>query len=211
MKVIRVIKSRLEFNKEEHRGGLRLRKMNEKYEYETPFYHIENSKLYLHKSLKTVGIAEKNDLIIIQELANEEEMKIPYANNIENFNFNNPKIIHLKHSLKAQSFEIFKLVEKDNEFELYLNYEGKSFFIGHPSRDNYKIANLKINQVVCFQINGKIVSTMSSRLETKYVEHNYTLEYIGEIDDIVSSEQEMLKKLFPPKYSKQVDERKILY
>lgn len=76
-------------------------------------------------------------------------------------------------------FYIFEL-KKAALLELHLKY---GFFeIGLPSRENFKICELKKEEPVEIRINGKLDHSMSSGRQRQFKEQLYVFHYLGDFD-----------------------------
>jgi hypothetical protein len=71
--------------------------------------------------------------------------------------------------------------KKEDTLEVHLNWD--YWTIGNPERENFKICELKIQQPVEININGKRDFSMTGRRARTFVEKNIILEYLGSIDE----------------------------
>ena len=104
--------------------------------------------------------------------------------------------------------EIFKIQKvRSNFYELSLNYKNNSW-IGSPERNNHKIGDLLVGQIVRYQLNGK-----SDFKERNFFEFDYHFELLGQATSVKFRKVEELVQLKQIRNEnfKFINERKILH
>jgi len=126
---------------------------------------------------------------------------------------NNKTVFAFQQTNTPKTFELFK-IKKTNEdlYELFLDYTGNDLKIGFPKRDNHKIADLKPNKPIRYQINGKSDFTLTGRKERSFQEFDFIIEWIGQAHQLEFRELNKLdtNKNIPIEQAKRIDERKRL-
>lgn len=110
-------------------------------------------------------------------------------------------------------FEIFKIRQTPEGFDLCLDYANTRWYIGRPYRANYKLSNLLVGKPVRVTINGKRDFSGSGREMRNYSVRDYMFEYLGEFSDIVLIDPDRIsvQKKIPLSTAKQIDLRKVLF
>lgn len=118
-------------------------------------------------------------------------------------------------SLKGapHTFEIFTLRWSTEGFELWLDYQKNSGYIGRPRRDDFKIAHLEQDRAVRVTINGKFDFSLSGRKARTYAERDYFFCYLGAANDFefLEASTATSQKPVPQTEAKHVDLRAVLY
>lgn len=113
-----------------------------------------------------------------------------------------------------QPYEIFRLGYGEQGLELFLDYSHNSYYIGFPKRDDYKIANLRLNYPVRVSLNGKTDTTVSGSPRPRtYKVFEYIFIYLGKFQQfqfICQSKLQQLKYI-PSSRAKHINLTKILY
>ncbi|MEZ5009332.1 MAG: hypothetical protein R2753_14410 [Chitinophagales bacterium] len=133
-----------------------LNDFNEDTETETLKKHSSRWSTSILKREKDAGGCNQNSLV-----------------NVQCFNFIDKQ---------KKDFEIFKLKENIDNFELHLFYD--AFEIGAPKRDNFKLCNLETNVPIEVKINGKLDHTLTSGAERTFKEHCYIFHLLGQTNTI---------------------------
>lgn len=131
-----------------------------------------DGKLYISENKWASGNPVNLDLILLlDEMPSGTSFSEKETESIYFLNLGHPK-----------KWEIFELSLMDN-LELHLKYD--HFAIGEPSREDFKLCELKPNLPVEVKINGKLDFSLTSRRERSYKEQLYIFEYLGEVDKVM--------------------------
>lgn len=124
-----------------------------------------------------------------------------------------PEHFFFKKENSKWAFELFALdAQNADRFELHLKYEGNSFSIGEPKRNDHKVCMLEKGKPIQITINGKVDRRIGAGARRTYNEFAYIIEYLGQVESVefVSKDKiETQRKI--PEFEKTVDLRKILY
>ncbi len=98
-------------------------------------------------------------------------------------------------SSRAFTWNIFRFRKEEKiEVELAWDY-GK---LGIPERENFKLAELKLDKPIEVSIDGKHDFSMTGRRQRTFVEHNFVLTYLGEFDQVETRKNlEPFEKIIP--------------
>jgi len=132
----------------------------------------------------------------------------------ENQSKQNPEILCFNNETRVWSFELFSIERNGSgDFELYLRYGLNQFSIGEPKRDDHKLYNLEKGKPIEITINGKSDSTLTSGAERIYIEYDFIIEYMGEVNKVnfVALSNVGTERTIPTLIDKKIDLRKILY
>lgn len=145
--------------------------------------HVKEGALYLPDSISDHPGIPGCDLITLEDDLNTNPKDPSNGNKEEvacnrNFSLFRPVPLH-----------IFDL-KSDTHLELHLRYG--LFEIGLPSRENFKICELKKEEPVEIRINGKLDHSMSSGRQRQFKEQLYVFHYLGDFDSAF-----LLKPSFP--------------
>jgi hypothetical protein len=125
---------------------------------------------------------------------------------------------------KIANIEVFRSVKSPKEvgiftikkirpdcYALDLNFKNNDW-IGVPKRDNHKICDLLIGQIIRYQLNGKSDFTSSVGWERCFYEFDYHFELLGQATSVEFRNVKELARLKPIRTEncKFINERKIL-
>lgn len=166
--------------------------------------YYENGIIHLPIHLQNKIGLKTEKLIIIQDVKNIDLPKLlPAHKSFESF----------KTISKKCNFEIFKFRENENQLlDIELDYSNNEFYIGIPKRNDHKIAELKLNSPIRYQLNGKSDFTMSGRKQRTFTEYDYVIQYLGKAEKIKFEAFNKIEKIkeIPHYKSRLIDERKFL-
>lgn len=163
--------------------------------------YVENETLFLAMEFENNPRLKTADLIIIQHTMNGLN-KMPTIDLISLSQLNSPK-----------SYELFKVKKTDHgTYTIELDYAAHSGIIGIPKRENHKVFDMKLSQVMRYKLNGKSDFTLTSGKERTFHEFDFMIEWTGTAKNI-----EILDKIgavesidAATRDLKVIDERKIL-
>ncbi|MCB9173432.1 MAG: hypothetical protein H6589_02390 [Flavobacteriales bacterium] len=163
--------------------------------------YIENEKLKLNKSkLKFSSLNNINLILLIDYNSGSESEILEKFKYLKIFDYADHQFSNelKKHSLKREFLNRIEYI-KTGEISLYpflwkcfrfessnlinINLIWDEWEIGLPKRDNFKLCALEANKPIEININGKRDFSMSGRKERTFIERNFIIEYLGEINE----------------------------
>lgn len=109
-------------------------------------------------------------------------------------------------------YSIFDITKIGDAFQIHLNYKDNGAYIGIPHRDDFMVAELKVNEPLRITINGKSDFTMTGRKARTFYLLDYIFVYYGEFSQFQTVPANRLADPRPFSFvpTKHVDLQKIL-
>ena len=194
-----------------HRSEKVFKKINytseQREEFWNPLNVIESESGYLKEGVLVLPIKYQNSL-------NFQECELIILNDGLGFQDRSEITeIEIFRGLKApKKVGIFTIQKTSSDcYALSLNFKDNSW-IGVPERDNHKICDLLVGQMVRYQLNGKSDFTSSVGWERRFYEFDYHFELLGQATSVEfrkTKELSVLKEI-RSENCKFINERKIL-
>lgn len=206
--IIQVFHNHIIYGKAEHRAASRRQEIslwNSIIDSSTGY--AEGETLILHESIKEQQNDFDNcDLLILNDYNRESARQFSRKRYTNNYTF-------IRFFVHPQPFEIFRLACGEQHIELFLDYSHNSYYIGIPKRDDFKVANLRLNYPIRISLNGKTDTTVSGSPRARtYKLFEYVFLYIGKFKQfqLVPSKVQKFKHI-PLTEAKHINLTKILY
>jgi hypothetical protein len=165
--------------------------------------HIFKDELYLPENILNDPRLMTCDLIMLEDdLApiHSQAINMTKLNGVTS----NPKSanVHCLHLDRKCTFDIFEIKHKEH-LELHLRYG--YFEVGIPTRENFKLCEIREKKPIEIKINGKIESSLTSRRARVFKEQTYIITYLGDF-----SQSRILKEPFSATLKKVPTNRKVV-
>lgn len=110
-------------------------------------------------------------------------------------------------------YELFDLHRTEAAFELVFNYSDHASLIGRPTRGDFKVGELHVQQPVRVTVNGKSDATLTGRRARTYNFYDYIFLYLGICTDVRTLPWNgvRIRKPVPVAQARRVDLTKVLY
>lgn len=143
--------------------------------------HVLDQALYLPEEISSHPKFENCNLITLTD-----DNLPPLQSVVIDYNKNH--CFHLPSSSKLNIFH-FKLAD-----ELEVHFKYGYYEVGSPTREDFKIADLKKNTPISIKINGKI----DARRQRSFMEQEYVFDYLGDFRQCFLVKDLETTKTVPP-------------
>lgn len=228
--IIQIFDNSYEYGKDEKSYSERKIKTQWKDKIISKSGYIENGRLKLNKSKLSLSSLKNVNLILLIDYNSDSENEIlekfkylkifdcaehQFSNDLKKHSLTREFLNRIEY-IKTGEISLYPFLWKCFRFDksnlININLIWDEWEIGIPKRENFKLCNLEANNPIEINLNGKRDFSMSGRRERTFIERNFIIEYLGEINEVELIKDpniEFEKQI--PKASKRINLLKELY